>query len=563
MNKKIFIKEMYKKNKLNFAILLFTAFLNVIINISISVMLQKMLDLSYGSNLNKFYSASISMLLIIFLIMLMIVIDAIIKPIYRRKGMRKYKEYAFKNILNKSISSFSENETSEYISSLTNDLKYIEENYFTSIFDLIIDIFSFLSALTLMFIYNYVLAIVAIVFSLLPFIIAICLGGKLSKYENEISNKNASFVHFIKDSFNGFSTIKSFKAEDKLNHLFEKKDSELENAKVKASRIGWLIQGLGIITNVIAQFGVFFVGGYLCIVKNSITPGIIVAFVQLMNYIVGPLSKIPNTLSKRKAAIPLIEKLANLCINMDEIDKEEVIFENSIKVENLTFSYDEKIILNNINFKFEKNKSYAIVGASGSGKSTLLNLLMGRLEKYEGSIYFDNQDLKNISKSSLAETISLVEQNVFIFDDSIMNNITMYQEVDKDIINDIIIKSGLEKIIKEKKEDYRCGEGGTNLSGGEAQRISIARALLKNSKIMMMDEATSALDNETANKILSQILSLNNITKIIITHRLEKEELSKFDEILVFKNGELVEFGKFDKLVNNNGTFKLLYSLGK
>lgn len=558
-----FIKRMYKGNKINFIILLFTSIIEVVINLAISVSLQQMIDIANGTDVNRFYRAGIFLVIIVLCIVINIIINAIVRPIYRKKGMMQYKKYVFENILDKNVSAFNEHETSEYISALTNDVNYIEEHYFAKIFDLITNSLLFVGTLVLMFLYNYQLAIIGIIFSLLPLIIAICFGKKLSVYEKKLSDTNAKFMHYVKDSLIGFSTIKSFKAEDKINEIFTIQDQTLENVKVKRARIGWIVQGLGGVTSVVAQFGVFFVGGYLCIVEGSITPGIIIGFVQLMNYVVNPLSTIPQLLSKRAAAIPLIDKIARLVEVKTEENKQSVKFENSIKLEGLNFSYGEKVVLENINFDFQKGKSYVVVGASGSGKSTLLNLLMGRRKEYMGKIYYDNDELKEISSDSLINLVSLVEQNVFVFDDTIINNITMFSKVDEKILRDIIEKSGLKKLVEEKGENYRCGEGGSNLSGGEKQRISIARALLKKSQILLMDEATSSLDNETSSLITKEILALDDITKIVVTHKLDEETLSKFDQIITLKDGRILEVGTFTELLDKNGLFSFLYLLGK
>ena len=218
-------------------------------------------------------------------------------------------------------------------------------------------------------------------------------------------------------------------------------------------------------------------------------------------------------------------------------------------------------MLNGISHRFEKNKSYAIVGTSGSGKTTLINLLLGKYNDYSGSIHYNNIDLKEISIDSLFEISSFVEQNVFVFDDSIINNITMYSNIEEELLNEAINKSGLAKLIEEKGPDYRCGENGCNLSGGEKQRISIARALVKKSQLLLLDEATSALDNETSSSITNNLLAIDNTTKIMITHRLDEDILNKFDEIIVIKNGNIVEYGTYKELMDNNGTFKSLVEL--
>ena len=241
--------------------------------------------------------------------------------------------------------------------------------------------------------------------------------------------------------------------------------------------------------------------------------------------------------------------------------KEEIIFNQKISIDNLSFSYDESEIIKNLSLDVEKGKSYAIVGTSGSGKTTLLNLMIGKNKNYEGNIKYDGFEIKDVSPESLYEVVSYVEQNVFVFDDTIINNITMYSEVDESILKNVIEKSGLKALIEEKGIDYKCGENGCNLSGGEKQRISIARALLKNSQILLMDEATSALDNDTSHNIMENVLNIENMTKVVITHKLEEKTLNKFDEIIVMSNGSIVEKGSFDTLIEKKEIFYSLYNI--
>ena len=415
-----------------------------------------------------------------------------------------------------------------------------------------------------MIIYSPLLTIVGIVLALLPFIGAIIVGGKLAFHEKEISNLNASFMHFVKDNLVGFSTVKVFKAEKKIKELFIKNNNTLENKKANKTKTLALMEMVQTILSITSQLGVFFTGAYISITTGDIAPSVILLFVQLMNYIINPLMQIPTTLSKRLACKPLFIKIAEIIeIEKDNSQEEFIDYIENIQISNLTFMYEDKLVLNDVTYRFDKNKSYAIVGASGSGKTTLLNLLIGRENSYSGNIYYNTIEARQLSLDSLFEITSFVEQNVFVFDDSIINNITMYSNVEEDVLNDVIVKSGLKDLINEKGRDYRCGENGCNLSGGEKQRISIARALINKSQLLLLDEATSALDNETSIVIINNLLEIANTTKIMITHRLDEEILNKFDEIIVMKNGKIVESGKYDELINNNSTFRSLVEFSK
>ena len=561
MNKSV-KSYIYKGNISNFIVLTFTSLFQAAEMIIISLMLEKIMAIATAKNLDALYEQGIMFLVLLVLSILMYILVTYLNPKYQKKAITQYKNNIYGCILDKNIANFNKHNTSTYISALTNDVTKIEASYLFSAFDLITNITLLLTTIVIMLIYSPLLTLAGIGLSLLPFIGAIIVGGKLAFHEKEISDQNASFMHFVKDNLIGFSTVKVFKSENKIKELFIKNNDILENKKASKTKTLVLMEMVQTVLSLVSQFGVFFIGAYISITTGDIAPSVILLFVQLMNYIISPLMQIPSSLSKRLACKPLFIKISEIIqIESDNnlgVEIEEI---NEITVSNLKFMYDDKVILKGINHKFEKNKSYAIVGTSGSGKTTLINLLLGKYNNYSGDIYYNNADLKNISLDSLFEIASFVEQNVFVFDDSIINNITMYSNIDEELLKEAINKSGLAKLIDEKGPDYRCGENGCNLSGGEKQRISIARALVKKSQLLLLDEATSALDNETSSSITNNLLRINNTTKIMITHRLDEEILNQFDEIVVMKNGQIVEFGTYKELLNKNGIFKSLVEL--
>ena len=561
MNKSV-KSYIYRGNIFNFIILTFISLLQTSAMIILSLMLEKVMAIASSKDLDALYEQGIVFLILLVASVVMYIIIIILKPKFQKKAIMQYKNNIYERILNKSIANFNKQNSSTYISALTNDVNKIETDYLFSAFDLITHITLFLCTIVIMLIYSPLLTIAGIVLSLLPFVGAIIVGGKLAFHEKQISDQNASFMHFIKDNLVGFSTIKVFKSEQKIKELFVKNNNVLESKKASKTKTIALMEMVQIILSTVSQFGVFFIGAYISIKTGDITPSVIVLFVQLMNYIISPLMEIPTLLSKRLACKPLFKKIDNIIKTEYENNQgKEIENVNEITISNLKFMFEDKVILNEINYEFKKNKSYAIVGTSGSGKTTLINLLLGKYNDYTGNIYYNKTDLKEISIDALFEISSFVEQNVFVFDDSIINNITMYSNVDETLLNEVIVKSGLDTLIKEKGNDYRCGENGCNLSGGEKQRISIARALVKKSQLLLLDEATSALDNETSSTITNNLLSIDNTMKIMITHRLDEELLTKFDEIIVMKNGSIVEYGTYKELMENNATFKSLVEL--
>ncbi len=559
--KKEFIRQFYKKNKLNLILSIVSSILLGILLLAISIMLQVVIDIASNGTVNQLYKVGLLFIGLVVVGILVYLLNNTVIPCFVAKAIKQYKQYAFSLIVKQSNTEFKEKGQDQFVSSLTNDIVTIENEYIAKIPSLVFNIVIFIGALVLMFINNYILTIVGIVLSLLPFVLTLLFGPKIEKNEVKVAKSNEDFLHLNNDVLSGYSVIKSFKVESKIISLFNKSNEDLEKAKTKKNKLALDVEGIITIASVVAQFGVFFVGAYLCLTTSNFTAGSIVLFVQLMNYVVGPLGQIPQIIAKRSAAIPLINKMSEICKSNENSNEILATFDNNITFKNVTFKYDEKVIIDNFSYTFEKNKSYAIVGPSGAGKSTIINLLMGLYKEYEGSINYDENEISILNQDSIYDVLSLIEQKVFMFDASLYNNITMYNEYSKDEVDDAINKANLVTLVNEKGIDYVCGQGGSNLSGGERQRISIARSLLKKSKLLLVDEATSALDNQTSLSISNEILALKDTTKIVITHRLDEVTLRKYDHILVLKDGKLVEDGSFDKLVNENGLFSSMYKI--
>ncbi len=554
-------KQLLKGNAVSFIFLTFAALLETAIMMCISIMLEKVIAVATAKDLEGLYRQGLVFIIMAVVATVSYLFLMKIKPAFKKRALRQYKNNAYEQILNKNIAEFNKSTTSTYVSAFTNDVKVIEENYVFAPFDILTQITLFLSSIIIMLLYSPALTGIAIILSIIPMVVMLLVGGKLSVHETNISDQNEGFMHFLKDNLAGFSTIKVFKAEGKIKEIFKNRNNVLETERAKKERTLVLLMFLQSLTTIVAQFGVFFVGAYIAITTGAIQASVIILFVQLMNSVLNPLIQVPTLISKRNSCKPLFKKLDEIIKTEDCGEKETVKFENSIKVTNLEFAYEDNNILNGIDFEFKKSKSYALVGASGSGKTTLLNLLAGRYQEYNGEICYDEKELKNLSIDSLFEKMAYVEQNVFVFDDSIVNNVTMYSNVDEDLLNRALEKAGLKTLIEEKGVDYKCGENGNNLSGGEKQRISIARALIKNAELLFMDEATSALDSETSSNVMHSVLDIENLSKIVITHKLEEKILKRFDEIIVLKNGKVYENGSFDELMNKNGLFRSLYEL--
>lgn len=480
-----------------------------------------------------------------------------------RRAMEQYKSLAFRRLSEKSISAFSKENTGRYISVLTNDAVTVQTGYLNNSFTIAYHALQFCLALAMMLGYSPALTLSVVLFSVLPMAASLLLGAGLAPREKAVSDQNEKFVSQVKDLLSGFSVIKSFKAEEETRALFDEGNAAIEEKRMARQWWQGLLGAAGSAAGAVMQFGVFFVGAFLAI-RGDIKVGTVLIFVNLCNCILNPIGGIPQHLSEQKAARGLIEKLAGAVEENASRSGEpiEPVLNDSISLQNVTFGYEpEKPVLKDVSLTLEAGKKYALVGASGSGKSTLLNLLMGAYDGYEGSIALDGKELRDIDPDSLYDLMSLIGQNVFLFDDTIRRNITMFRDFPDEQVSSAARRAGLAPLLSEKGEDYICGENGGNLSGGERQRVSIARCLLRGTPVLLLDEATAALDNQTAFEVVDSLLKLEGLTRMVVTHRLEKGLLEQYDGIFVLRNGQVCEFGRFEDLMDRKGYFYSLYTV--
>ena len=564
-NKEIYKKMKYKMmegNELNLALSIAAAIILSIAIIAASWLMQQCIDYASGYSHMSFKYLLFSALLIALIELSAGICVYFFRTAFVSKALFQYRHYAMTCIFNKNISSMRLHNTSEYLSALTNDVNTIKVDLLDQIPIIAQVIICAAGSVVLMLYYSPFLTAIALLISLIPALSSMKSGSKLVEAETLISDNNSKYVLVLKDILNGFNVIKSCLAENGLTTRYLKINKSLSdkilNREKKLEKINYTAALSGYIT----QFAVLLICVYFSKKQNLISAGTVVVFTRLMTYIIDPLTNLPEMLSDAKASLGLMKKFSTL-LQSDKKDTNSYIqvksFNDEIRLRNVNFSYVEsQPIIKDWNISLQKGKKYALVGTSGSGKSTLFNLLIKTLTAESGELCFDRININKIDNGSLFKLISIVYQNNFIFDDSIINNITMYKKISEDEIQNIIDKFCLNELIYEKGCDFQCGEEGKNLSGGERQRVALARAYLQNTPILLMDESTSALDKESTCRILDALLMDDDKMIVFITHSYDMNVLSRFDEILAISNGKIVEKGHFNKLYEQKG---YVYSL--
>lgn len=485
--------------------------------------------------------------------------------LFINRVVRYLKNDIFMGIISKDVKSYFEQNNANYISILLNDINVIEKDYFSNLLIILRSIvLSILASIFLVKI-NIYIALGVFVAMIMIATIPQVFNRKLGKYQKQLSDCMAVFSVEIKDIFSGFEVIKSFNIESKITDKFIGLSNEVEKKKFSLAILSSGVESMTFLFGFSMILVAISIGTYLTLIE-VITIGSMAASIQLMNNVIEPIQILTNALSRLKSVKLINEKVKGIVEYKKSFDGHIVKtdFIDAIELRNVSFSYNgERNNLENISLRFEKGKKYAIVGESGSGKSTLIKLLLRYYDNFSGTIKMDGTDLCEIKSNDLYELISVIHQNVFMFDCSIKDNVTLFQDYSENEIKNALKLSGLEQLVNNlsEKEDTLIGENGCTLSGGQRQKIAIARAIIKNSSILILDEATSALDNETAYNIEKLLLEIDNITVIVVTHKLIGESLKQYDRIFSMKDGRIIEMGTFDELIDAKGYFYSLYCI--
>lgn len=481
-----------------------------------------------------------------------------------RQIMSRYKNKVFKSILDRDYREFSKEKSGKFISILTENMKKIEQDYLHQYFNISKNISLMIFSLVAMFIGNWFLTLLVIIASIIPMMISGFIGQKSASLQNSSMIADQKYLAKVKDILAGFLVIKSFNVKEAIG-------KDYKNESEKLDEIYFIKGKFDVLSNVISQlsgmivFLVAFGGGMYLVFGGHTTIGSVTAIVQLVNFVVMPLNEIGMGMSKFREGQATLNSFEVKDVIELQTGKTKEYFDDVISFSNVDFSYPnaEEKIFNNLSLQIKKGEKIAIVGMSGSGKSTLLNLLLRFYDVTSGYISIDNQDLQAISAESLYNLMTIVQQDVYIFDDTLKANITLSQSFTEDDIKKAVQQSGLESYILENELGLQtsCGENGSNLSGGERQRLSIARALIRKTPILLLDEATSSLDNKVTTEIENSILEIQDLTVLVVTHKLNKSMLKKYNRILFMKNGVIVEDGSFDNLMDRKGEFYKLVEL--
>jgi ABC-type multidrug transport system fused ATPase/permease subunit len=462
------------------------------------------------------------------------------------------------------VSEVEKRHSGDIISRFTNDIQTVEGFIINDFMNLIYIPFLFLCAFAFMFSANWKLLVVSFCITPASAYLFNRLSKPIKKYSKEYHEKLASANSVVMDTTGGIGILKAFNLQ---KPLFEKYDNallEVLKAALKMEKQRAYMLPVIIVTQELPYIICVVYGGFLAI-KGQISIGNIIAFTQLLRYLIDPCVMLPQLLGNMKSASGAASRVFELMDTPIEREEGKAFGENdeiALEFDKVTFQYNSsKAVLDGLSFKLPKGKTIAIVGPSGGGKSTIVNLLCGFYDLTKGNIRYFGKDIKQWKLGAIRDTVALVSQDTYLFPDSIEANIKYgKKEASREEVIAAAKAANAHEFIMEMENGYDTlvGERGSKLSGGQKQRIAIARAMLRNAKILLLDEPTSALDNQSEAFVQE---ALDNITKdrsvLIIAHRLST--IKQADIVYVLDNGQMLESGTHDELIEKGGLYKQLY----
>ncbi len=450
-----------------------------------------------------------------------------------------------------------------YLSKFTTDIKIILDDGVNNLYGMVMQfVFVVVAVIYLLCVEPFILLIVAAV-SIVQFAVPSILKKKTASSRKEYTEALEVYLDGIKSDLGGHKVIRTFDAVKQILGKQQKLSDFVCRKNEYSSQTLYWAQALSSFVNN-AAFLIVLGSCMFFVVAGRITVGEIVAITNMMNFVLTPCRTISNGMIQLKAMEKVTAELEALMEQESENDNKESIQENiqEICLDNVGQKISENFSLDKLTMTFEKGKKYAIVGKSGSGKSSIIKLLTEYGPDYTGRILINGHELSGLNKESIMHISPVCYQQTYIFNDTVFNNVALYQNYSKDEVIKALRKAGIYDTIQKLPEgvDEKIQENGKNFSGGELQRIALARLFLRNKAMTFLDEITSGLDNATAFEIEKRLLD-EDITIVNITHRYNKALMQKYSEIIVMGDGKIVERGKFDELMEKEGELFHLYKI--
>ena len=527
-------------------------------SVYLSIILRDIVDMAISFNLEEFYSLLASSAIFFILFGGAYYLVETVYAALMAKVVRQLRADVFDGIMKQDVEQFEAVNSADYISALTNDVKLLEDNYFEPLASVIVVVMTLVIAIGVMVYFSFIVTVGLLVTLIFLIAAQALFGVPVQKRQTKLSENLSLFTIKIKDIFSGFEVIKSYQMNKYSKKTFAKHNNEVVKANFSLSHVSAILTAVSSVIGLFLQVGVVFFSAYL-IIQGRLSPGTMVGILVVSGQITGPIEALGAMIPMITGSKEIIKRIEDfIARESSHKGKQMATFDRAIRACKLEFTYagQEEPVLKGLDFTFERNKKYALIGKSGCGKTTFAKALIGHLTDYNGDILYDQVQLKELSEESLGKMSAMVHQNVYMFDEDIEQNIRLYKDYEAGVLDSVMVDSGVALFLNDERTlQTKVGENGSNLSGGERQRIAVARALIQNKPLLILDEGTSAIDKQTAEDIERRLLARADLTLLTITHSLDPELLSRYDEIIYMEAGRIIESGSYVDLVASQGAF--------
>ncbi len=525
------------KNKLKFILLLFFSLFVVCFKIYFAYLVSLILDSAIGINKIGLLELTLRVIIFVFARMTVSYIYRFIKYDIIKNAVLDLRIDVLLSYFKKNLASVNSSESEKIYSTITNDIRMLENDYFNLILNLITDIASLIISSFILFKINGLILFVILILCILQTIIPRIFRNKLKEKKAQYVSLNSKYMSYLNNLIEFYENIKLNMVEKNMLFKFKDETIKLEYNKFNVNKLNDFVIDVSFGISQIIYFISLILGAYLVSIK-IISPGIMVGDSQLITNISGPFHNIVGALIMLESSKAIVAKIKSYIssLNNDFSDISINRFTDCIYLDNVSLIKGNKIILDNINLKFEKNKKYCIVGESGSGKSTILRLISSMEKEYSGNIYIDGINYRDLIDEDIFKIISFNFNNKLL-NDTIKNNISLYREGN---LEKALAIGKLEELVSSLEDgiETKLVESDKTLSAGELQRIILARCIYRDYEILILDEGFSNLDINTSNEIEKKLLE-QDITFINVTHKMDKSLLSLYDEVYYIKDGKV------------------------
>lgn len=539
------ISYLFRRQKGRFCLFALMVVAASVLEVALAYVMSICVDLAMENDLSQFTRYGLIFAVYVILVSGSDYLVKYLRADVLRHAQKELRNDTTRQLLDMDFKSFHSRNSGDWVSLLANDVDLVGQSYFNTILLLIPDVMSFLFSLGCVFFISPPIAVFVLVLTAVQMLIPKLLSPHISGAKEFQSRQAADYTVTATEHLQGFDLLQSFHLTAQSYSSLVRINEKWENAKFRTKYLNTLAQTLSYGFSQMIYVGLYFVGAIL-IVTGYMTVGTLIAVAQLSVYIIAPLQTFSADLAEIISSKKIIEKLEALKIHQREERTWQSAPESfqDLALQHVSFSYDKKRILDDVSYTFEKGRKYILQGASGSGKTTLVKLLSGTLGADEGDVLLNNIPIDRLAPSDYVGFVTVSAQNTFLFDDTLRNNVTLYSPgySDQEILG-ALEASGFAPVLGRfaRGLDERLGQSGQNLSGGEKQRIALARMFLFHTPVLILDESFANLDRRSMTELLGRITGSREQTVIYIGHNIPEDITALFDTVLELSEGCLRE----------------------